>query len=172
MELENAIKLIDKGVESKGQSQTWADLGAGSGLFSKALSSLLPDKSIIYAVDKSYKNGQQFIGDIIAVKKDFTAASFEIPVCDGILMGNSLHFVEDKLSFLRRIKTFLQPKGRIIIVEYDTDQPNHWVPWPISCKNLQQFFEKHGLGSLQKLATERSGYQSGGIYSAVIIFEG
>ena len=59
MELENAIQLITKGVESNGQPQVWADLGAGSGLFSRALSSILPDKSIIHAVDKNYKTAQQ-----------------------------------------------------------------------------------------------------------------
>jgi ubiquinone/menaquinone biosynthesis C-methylase UbiE len=173
MELQNAIQLIVKGVESSAHAQTWADLGAGSGLFSQALSSLLPGKSIIYAVDKNYKVGQKIKSTkdpvtIITEKNDFTSSSLHLPACDGLLMANSLHFVKDKLNFLRQVKSLLKPGGRLLIVEYDTDEPNHWVPWPVSCKNLQILFEKNGFGNMQKLAEERSSYQSGGIYSAVI----
>jgi ubiquinone/menaquinone biosynthesis C-methylase UbiE len=176
MELNTAIELIIKGVNREGAPQTWADLGAGSGLFSRALSALLPGKSIIHAVDKSYKSGQQIKPEnvnnsILLIKKDFTAPLPEIKNCNGILMANSLHFVKDKLTFLQQIKSILQPHGRIIIVEYDTDQPNQWVPWPVSCKNLQQFLTKNNLGSMQKLAEKPSLYQSSGIYSALIIFE-
>lgn len=176
MQLENAIELIIKGIVRQGAPQTWADLGAGSGLFSRALSALLPDKSIIHAVDKNYKTGQQITSEnaassIILRKKDFTAPLPEILNCDGILMANSLHYVQNKLTFLQQIKSILKPGGRIIIVEYDTDEPNQWVPWPVSCKNLQQFLTKNNLGSLQKLAEQKSLYQSGGIYSALIKFE-
>ena len=175
MELNNAIQLISKGVQSNGLPQAWADLGAGSGLFSRALSAVLPDKSIIYAVDKSYKAGQQIKSQkesntIVLSKKDFTAPSLDIPLCDGLLMANSLHFVEDKLSFLHHVKKALLKKGgRIIIVEYDTDSANQWVPYPVSCKNLQRLIDSAGFSSLQKLAEEKSRYQSGGIYSALII---
>ena len=175
MELENAIQLITKGVQSNGQPQVWADLGAGSGLFSRALSSILPDRSIIHAVDKNYKTAQQIKSQkesntIVLSKKDFTDPSLDIPVCDGLLMANSLHFVKDKLPFLRQIKkTLLKTGGRIINVEYDTDTANQWVPYPLSCKNLQQLIESAALGNLQKLAEEKSSYQSGGIYSALIL---
>jgi ubiquinone/menaquinone biosynthesis C-methylase UbiE len=173
MELTNAIDLIIKGVNRQGPPQAWADLGAGSGLFSRALSALLPEKSIIHAMDKNYRPGQQIPSEnaenkILLIKKDFTGSSIELPGCDGLLMANSLHFVKDKLTFLQQIKSILKPRGHIIIVEYDTDQSNQWVPWPISCKNLQQFVTKNALGSLQKLAEQPSLYQTGGIYSALI----
>lgn len=173
MELSNAIDLIIKGVNPQGPPQQWADLGAGSGLFSRALSALLPEKSIIHAVDKNYKAGQQIRSEnagikILLTKKDFTASPLAIKDCDGLLMANSLHFVKDKLTFLQQIKGILKAGGRIIIVEYDTDQSNQWVPWPISCKNLQQFVIKNGLGNLQKLAEQSSVYQTGGIYAALI----
>jgi ubiquinone/menaquinone biosynthesis C-methylase UbiE len=175
MELDNAIDLIIKGVNQEGPPQAWADLGAGSGLFSRALSALLPEKSIIHAVDKNYKAGQKIESEkvstqIVLTKKYFTAG-LDIRGCDGLLMANSLHFVKDKLTFLQQIKSILKPGGRIIIVEYDTDQPNQWVPWPVSCKNLQRLLTKHRIGTLQKLAEQSSVYQTGGIYSGLIIFE-
>jgi hypothetical protein len=171
MELKNAIQLITKGVQPGGGPQVWADLGAGSGLFSRALSALLPDGSIIFALDKNYKEGQHIPPEktsnrIITEKKDFES-DLDIPTCNGIVMANSLHFVEDKLSLLKKLP--VTTGGRIIIVEYDTDTANQWVPYPVSCKNLQQLIETAGIGSLQKLAEERSRYQSGGIYSALIV---
>lgn len=174
MELKTAIQLIIKAIEPIERPQVWADLGAGAGLFSRALSALLPEKSIIHAVDKNYKTGQQIASEkesnsIVLLKKDFTAHDAGIPRCDGLLMANSLHFVENKLSFLRQIRSSLLPGGRIIVVEYDTDVANRWVPFPISCKNLQQLITSNGLGSLQKLAETNSQYQSGGIYSALIV---
>ena len=173
MELDSAIQLIIKGVASNNGSQVWADLGAGSGLFSQALSALLPDKSIIHAIDKNYKAGQKIESRNTSVqirlsKKDFTTPLNDMPLCDGLIMANSLHYVKDKLTFFQQIKSILQPGGRIIVVEYDTDIANQWVPYPISCKNLQQFLINAGIGDLQKLAAQESVYQTGGMYSALI----
>lgn len=174
MEIDSAIQLIINGVDKNAGAQAWADLGAGSGLFSQALSAILPDASTIYAIDKSYKAGQSIktlnaANKILLSKKDFVSSSLDIPVCDGLLMANSLHFVEDKLTLLQKIRRNLQPAGRIIIVEYDTDQSNRWVPFPVSCKNLHKLITAGKLGSLQKLAEQTSLYQTGGMYSALIV---
>lgn len=173
MEFESAIQLIIKGVENNEREQVWIDLGAGNGLFSQALSEILPVSSVIYAVDKNYKAKQEIQSrkagnQIVVIKKDFTKL-LDLPACDGLLMANSLHYVEDKIAFLQQVRSLLKPGGRIIIVEYDTDQANQWVPWPVSCKNLQKIITENRLGSMQKLATENSMYQSGGIYSALIL---
>jgi|GEM_PF-6785554 hypothetical protein len=63
MELQNAINLIVKGINERKTSQVWADLGAGSGLFSRALSALLAPGSTIYAVDKNYKPDQEIASE-------------------------------------------------------------------------------------------------------------
>src|SRR5688500_11859063 len=121
MELDSAIKLITKGVDKGKSPQIWADLGAGSGLFCQALSALLPAKSIIHAIDKNYKQAQKIESrnasiQIILSKKDFTLPLTGIPLCDGVIMANSLHFVKDKLTIFQQVKSILQPNGRIIIV--------------------------------------------------------
>ena len=41
---------------SSGQAEIWADLGCGSGTFTYALSEKLPDRSKIFAIDKTHKN--------------------------------------------------------------------------------------------------------------------
>lgn len=173
MELKSAIELINKGIESTGAPQVWADLGAGGGLFTQALSALLPPGSTIFAIDKNYSVDEKIKAvhagtRILAVKKDFSAQLLDIDPCDGILMANSLHFVPDKTGFLARIKSNIKPGGRLLIVEYDTDNANQWVPWPISYKNLQKLIASTDEGLIKKLAEQPSIYQAGGIYSALI----
>ena len=154
MKAEDAIKLIEKGI-STAQLQRWADLGCGSGMFTKALASLLPPGSKVIAVDKEPQNLPDFI------QADFINDDLQLGALDGILMANSLHYVKDKA---RLFKKFDVPK--FLIVEYDTARSNPWVPYPISYANLEQLAK--GLGyHIEKLATQPSRF-GGNMYSALL----
>ena len=52
MKLEEAVRLIGYEFVFIPQKHVWADLGCGSGAFTKALAVILPGNSVIYAVDK------------------------------------------------------------------------------------------------------------------------
>jgi hypothetical protein len=51
MKPEVALSLIEDGVDRTSVRQIWADLGAGNGVFTHALSTLLHDGSTLYAID-------------------------------------------------------------------------------------------------------------------------
>ena len=51
---------------------------------------------------------------------------------DGVLAANSLHFVAHRDGVLAAIRAALGPGGRFVLVEYDADHGNPWVPHPIS----------------------------------------
>src|SRR5262249_50411016 len=51
---------------------------------------------------------------------------------DGILAANTLHFLRDRRLVLAAIRNALTPGGRLIVVEYDADRGNPWVPYPFS----------------------------------------
>jgi len=144
MELTVAIRLIDKGVTPARVNQVWADLGCGSGLFTSALSTLLPAGSTVHAIDKLFD-------------------------LDGILMANSLHYVNDKASLFDTLKSSMKPSGKFIIVEYERSTSNQWVPFPIRFEKLQVLALSLGFKKVTKLAETSSAYSQGGMYSAVLM---
>jgi trans-aconitate methyltransferase len=173
MELVTALKLIEQGVDKNSTRQTWADLGAGSGLFTQSLSLCLPPGSVVHAVDKlsvvkKIKLTTQVVR-LITHQKDFVNEALDFEVLDGIVMANSLHYVDDKISFIERLKKNLKATGRLIIVEYDMNVSNSWVPYPIRFADLSLLSIKCGFSSVTKLFEVPSVYHNAMIYSALLI---
>jgi len=174
MELKTGISLIENGVlRSEGQ-QLWADLGSGKGLFTKALATLLKTGSMIIAIDMDRNALDTIIlphADITLKKVQGDIRSFlpEIEKLDGFLMANVLHFIPDKELLLATLADKLGSSGRIIIVEYDTDQSNPWVPYPLSYSSLQKMCAKLPFTSLSRMKTTSSAYGRAELYSALLI---
>jgi SAM-dependent methyltransferase len=118
----------------------WADLGSGTGAFTLALADLLGPGATIVSVDRDHAAlrqqamllSERFPG----VRLDQRVADFRQPLdvagLDGIVMANALHFLEraEQVPLMRRLCALLRPGGRFVVVEYDADQGNPWVPHP------------------------------------------
>ncbi|MDJ1496538.1 methyltransferase domain-containing protein [Cytophagaceae bacterium DM2B3-1] len=174
MELSEAINLIHTTDIHQTEPQIWADLGCGTGLFTKALTHLLPPQSTIYAIDKDITvldSIPETYQDILIKKLsgDFTQ-SFSLPsLLDGLVMANSLHYVADHLSFLHTIQSsLLQPSHKLLLVEYDTDKANPWVPYPVSFQFLQKLATKAGYTTIEKLGTRASLYGRANLYGVLL----
>jgi len=173
LELSTAARLIEKGISQSATPQKWVDLGAGTGLFTNALASLLGAGNMVYAVDKDSTslnaikvNYTQAV--ITKVQKNFIDEDLNWEKWDGVLMANALHFASDPLTLLHKINQTLQPNGRLIVVEYNTDKPNPWVPYPVSFLSLTKLVKTAGFTSATLLDEERSLYNRATIYSAMI----
>jgi SAM-dependent methyltransferase len=81
-------------------------------------------------------------------------------------MANSLHFERDQLAVLRLVRDWLRPGGRLVIVEYDADHGNQWVPYPCSFRSWETLATASGLRETRKLASAPSRFL-GSIYSAL-----
>jgi trans-aconitate methyltransferase len=172
MELSTATALLSRGVNTTKSGQVWCDLGAGQGLFTRALSALLPDNSTIYAVDKDAKAlNRIFVDDHVILHKvnaDFTLWSDAGPLFDGILMANALHFVADKNHLVKALLSKMKPDGVFLLIEYDLRTANAWVPYPIHKDLLEKFAAEAGFTSVSFLHEVPSVYNRSTIYSAIL----
>jgi SAM-dependent methyltransferase len=172
MELNKAIWLIETANINSEKQTVWADLGCGSGLFTQALAHLLKPHSKIFAVDKNIHtlNKLQESNNIIIEKinADFIFDDLMFGKVDGILMANSFHFVSDKSLFINKIEQYLKADGCFLFVEYDTDLPNAWVPYPVSYYSITLFFQKQGYNTIKKLNQLPSRYNRSLIYSVLV----
>jgi ubiquinone/menaquinone biosynthesis C-methylase UbiE len=145
----------------------WADLGAGSGAFTLALRELLGPSGAVYAVDKDRRSldslaraCQARFGDtqdLHPVHADFTH-DLDLPALDGAVMGNSLHFFKDKEKVLRHVRTFLKPGGALLLVEYNTDSGNPWVPHPLTFETYRALAPRAGFTEPRLLAKHPSSF--------------
>jgi ubiquinone/menaquinone biosynthesis C-methylase UbiE len=109
------------------EGETWADLGAGAGTFSLALSELLGPTGTVIAVDWDHRALRR-IGTppaswalIRTHHADFTQP-LKLTNLDGLLLANVLHFVARQEKVLRQLIAYLRPGGRVLFLEYDTEQ--------------------------------------------------
>lgn len=168
-----AIELIKNAFTEPVTPVTWMDLGCGSGTFTKALSTLVGKGSMVYAIDASRSSLDKVPGSVDGVTIHKVAADFivdELPAAsvDGILMANSLHYVADKPSLIRKLSAHLKPAAALLVVEYDTNKANQWVPHPISFNELQTLLGDHDFESIKKIGQAPSVYHAGGMYAARI----
>lgn len=168
------VGLLRDGVPGRGGA--WADLGSGWGAFTLALADLLGAGAVIYSVDRDAQALDEQtrlvagrFPDVILrpVVGDFTAP-LALPRLDGIVMANSLHFIppEKRPAVFRLVRGYLRREGRLIVVEYDSDDGNVWVPHPLSFATWQEQAPRAGFTQTRWLSSVPSRFM-GAIYAAV-----
>jgi len=166
------VALIRAGVEGIGSR--WLELGAGEGAFTLALADILGPGAEIVAVDRDARalasardaTSRRFPGARLGT----TVADFTDPLppgpFDGVLAANSLHFVRDRGAVLAAIHAALRPAGRLLVVEYDADRGNPWVPHPFSFERWRAEATAAGFREVRLLHRVPSRFL-GAIYGAV-----
>ncbi len=177
MDHSDHVRLIRGGVEGGGA--TWADLGAGEGAFTLALADVLGQGGAVWAVDRDRRALRENARRVAArfpqvrletVEADFTRGLGGLPMVDGVVMANALHFVRDggKGAVLRRIRERLVDGGRFVLVEYNVDRGNTWVPHPLSYPTWERVAREAGFAETRLLATTPSRFL-GEIYAALSV---
>jgi len=167
------IALLARGV-TQGEGGTWADLGAGAGAFTLALADLIGPHGVIHAIDRDRSALAElrsaFVSAVPQAELRPRAADFtrrlDLADLDGVVMANSLHFVEDKAAVLALVRGYLKHGGRFLLVEYDSDSGNPWVPHPLTFETWRHVANDAGFVETRQLATVPSRFLHR-IYSAL-----
>ena len=160
------LALLRDGVPGPSPAGVWADLGAGRGAFALALAELLGPGAELYAVDRDARALSQLEREARArypatrlrtLAADFTRP-LGLPPLDGMALANALHFVRDsdKGATLDLLRAQLKPGGRLLLVEYNAERGNHWVPWPLTFPRWADLAARHGFVDTRLLATHPS----------------
>lgn len=105
--------------------QVVADLGAGTGLFTRSLAIAVGDSGTVYAVDI-----EQSMLDFIRAREDILQERV-VPVLaepddpklpDGtveiVLIVNTWHHINKRAAYLKRLDRALAPDGRVMVVDF------------------------------------------------------
>lgn len=173
MQSREAVELIEGGVVGGG---TWADLGAGSGTFTRALAELVGAAGTVYAVDRDARamawltEGAERAGGarLLPMVADFRQR-LPFEDLDGVIVSNALHFVHraDQERVVGLLASYLRPHGTLMVVEYDQRAGTPWVPHPVPPDRFAELAAAAGLSAPREVGRRRSRYGPRDIYAAV-----
>jgi len=105
--------------------QKVADLGAGSGVFSRSLARAVGPDGVVYAVDinqqllsfieeSASEQGIRNVRTILATEDDPLLPE---PV-DLIFICDTFHHIADRAEYLKNIRRYLRPSGRVAVIDF------------------------------------------------------
>lgn len=109
-----------------------ADIGAGSGLFSRPLAKAVAPAGKVYAVDIqqdlldhiNQQNKEANIRNIQTVLGEFDDPKLPARDVDLAFINDVLHHIQHRAAYLKALGTYIKPNGRISIIEMNKDDPN------------------------------------------------
>lgn len=168
----DALDLLRAAVPAA-KGEVWADLGAGTGVFTRALAALVGPAGRVIAVDRDARAlaalrraaGGGAAGAIQTIAGDVTQP-LALPPLDGVVMANVLHFVADAAGVLSRVAGALRPGGRLVLIEYEGRRPGPWTPYPVDAARFVELARGAGF-TPPHVAARRPSRFGGEIYVAV-----
>lgn len=103
-----------------------ADIGSGGGYYAMRFAEAAGREGRIYAVDTNaeslayIKNTAELngMGNIKIVLADEKGLVLPEHSCDLIFLRNVFHHLTDAVEYFKKIKCFLRPDGRVVIIDY------------------------------------------------------
>jgi len=108
-----------------------ADIGAGSGLFSRPIAKAVAPSGKVYAVDIQQdlldyinkRDKEENIRNIQTVLGEFNDPKLPARNVDLAFINDVLHHIQNRAAYLKALATYMKPTGRIAIIEMNKDDP-------------------------------------------------
>lgn len=108
-----------------------ADIGAGSGLFSRPLARAVAPSGKVYAVDIqqdlldyiNLRDKEEKISNVQTVLGEFNDPKLPARNVDLAFINDVLHHIQNRAAYLKALAAYIQPAGRIAIIEMNKDDP-------------------------------------------------
>ena len=109
-----------------------ADIGAGSGLFTRPLAKAVAPSGKVYAVDIQQdlldhidkRDKEENIGNVRTVLGEFNDPKIPARDVDLAFINDVLHHIQNRAVYLKALGSYVKPNGRIAIIEMDKNDPN------------------------------------------------
>jgi arsenite methyltransferase len=129
-----------------------ADLGSGSGLFTRPVARAVSPGGIVYAVDindallkivdRSAK--EERIENIRTVLASTDDAKLPEPV-DLVFICDTLHHIQNQPQYLKGLRKYLRPGGRVAIIDFARNWPEGHESMAYSLASLQGWMRDAGF---------------------------
>jgi ubiquinone/menaquinone biosynthesis C-methylase UbiE len=151
LQVERVIDLMDPQ-----PGERIADLGAGSGLFTRSLAKRVKPGGVVYAIDidadllghideTALEENLDNIQTVIANEYDP-----KIPErVDLVLICDTLHQIQNPGGYLRNLRRYLRPSGRVVIIDYKERWPRRFEGVRYTTFDLDAWMSSAGY-TLQK----------------------
>ena len=109
-----------------------ADIGAGTGLFSRPLAKAVAPGGKVYAVDIQQglldfidkRDKEENIHNVQTVLGEFDDPKIPARNVDLAFINDVLHHIEHRAVYLKALGMYIKPNGRIAIIEMNKDDPH------------------------------------------------
>lgn len=157
LKIEEIIGLLDLK-----PGMTVADIGSGSGVFSRPLAKAVEPGGKVYAVDidpgllsyvseRASKENIKNIETHLAVPDDATLPG---QVVDLAFFHDVLHHIEHRDVYLKNLAKYIKPGGRIALIEMDHTDPNgshrNQPDMLVSKEDVQKWMEAAGFSPVEE----------------------
>jgi ubiquinone/menaquinone biosynthesis C-methylase UbiE len=129
-----------------------ADIGSGSGLFTRPIARAVGPKGVAFAVDidpallKIVERGaaDEKIANVRTILGTAGDPRLPEPV-DLVFVCDTLHHIEKPAAYLQTLKKYLTPEGRIAVIDFTEKWPQGHEPMRYSLEQLEGWMKAAGM---------------------------